>query len=626
MATIPPVIAPMLTTWMERPPAGEFHYEIKLDGYRILAQLDGASSRMYSRNGKDYSDKLPEIIQALRRLRTKGTVLDGEIVVFDKHEVSQFGALQEALALGRSHDIRYVAFDLLFHAGRDLRELSIEERRERLTRLLSKNGSPLLLLSSWVDGDAQQLLKAAEKAGYEGLIGKRAGSAYVSVRSRDWIKLTFAQRQEGVIVGFTAPKGSRTGLGALLLAVRDGSEYRYIGKVGTGFSTVVLDQLARKLRELTADRMPLSAKPPDASQVQWVKPTIVVDVEHAGFTAAGRLRKPVFIGLRADRNSRDIVRREAAPPQSSASTRSTTEKDGAMIEGVRISNADRVIDTHSGATKGELAYYYAAVATWLLPHVAHRPVALMRAPDGVEGETFFQKHAAPRSIPGVRLLPKSLDPGHAPLLAIDSVQALVGTVQMGTVELHSWNAVESNIEKPDRMIFDLDPDPALPFSRVRQAATLVRELLETLGLISFVKTTGGAGLHVVVPLTRRAGWDDVKAFSRSVAIHAAMTLPSIFVAKSGPKNRVRRIFVDYLRNGRGASTAIAYSARARKGMPVSVPISWDELATLKNPKVFTIRSVPERLASIDDDPWAHYATTKQQITKAMRDQLNETHE
>lgn len=310
-----------------------------------------------------------------------------------------------------------------------------------------------------------------------------------------------------------------------------------------------------------------------------------------------------------------IIPREhiSMPPASSSASH--------VVSGITITHGDRVIDAKSGATKRDLAHFYATIAPQILPHLAHRPVALLRAPDGVAGETFFQKHAAARTIPGVRQMDPTLDPGHAPLLAIDDVQALVGAVQMGTIELHTWNARETRIERPDRMIFDLDPDPKLPFPRVRQAASLMRDLLQELGLTAFVKTSGGAGLHVVVPLTPYADWDTVKTFSRMAAEHMARTLPKLFVAKSGEKNRVRRIFVDYLRNGRGSSTVSAFSVRARAGLPVSMPVSWDVLETLEDPRTLHIHSVQDWFARYPDDPWASSRRIRQRLTRSMQERL-----
>lgn len=631
-------LEPMLATWVSRPPVGAYHYEIKLDGYRLLAHVDGRTVSLRTRNAIDYTAKLPELADALRALRVRDTWLDGEIVVFDAQGVSHFSGLQDALARGRSQDIRFVVFDLLMQRGVDVRAMPIEVRRERLSAVLAKAlpRHRAIVPCTWVDGDPAALLDAARAAGYEGLIGKRATSRYVAGRSREWVKLTFEHRQEGIVVGYSAPQGAREGFGALLLAVHDDGMLTSIGRVGTGFSARTLVALAKTLRGLRTNASPLRVRPADARDIQWVRPTLVVDVEHAGFTAAGQLRKAVFVGLRPDRDATDVVRHTPEGAMTTTATkrvgttraRTVRQKaqatDGATagaIAGVAISHGDRVIDTVRGATKRDLAQFYADIAPHILPHLARRPVALLRAPEGVGHATFFQKHGGPREIPGVRQMAKALDPEHAPLLAIDDVHALVGAVQMGTIELHTWNATETSIEKPDRLIFDLDPDPSLPFAQVRRAAIAVHALLDELGLVAFVKTTGGKGLHLVVPLTRHAGWDAVKAFTRQVAVHVARTLPAVFVAKSGAANRSGRIFVDYLRNGRGSSTAAAYSVRARPGLTVSVPISWDALGALRDPASLHIGTVPKWLTKHGDDAWADYSTTRQRITQAMVAQL-----
>ncbi|HXZ07292.1 MAG TPA: DNA ligase D, partial [Paraburkholderia sp.] len=307
----------------------------------------------------------------------------------------------------------------------------------------------------------------------------------------------------------------------------------------------------------------------------------------------------------------------------SASTKSISSKAGAAtVAGVRISHPDRVIDKSTGTHKIDLARYYESVADWMLPHLKDRPVSLVRAPEDIGGELFFQKHSQKLSIPGVEQHP-GLDPGHPPLITIDSVAALIGAAQMGTIELHTWNALVSNIEKPDRMVFDLDPDPSLGWDRMIEAAQLTRSLLDELGLESFCKTSGGKGLHVVVPLARQAGWDEVKAFSQAVAQHMAATLPKHFAAKMGAQNRRKKIFIDYLRNNRGSSTVVAYSARARPGLGVSVPLSWDEVPDTKAGDQWTIANLHERLDSLKTDPWAAYAKTRQRMTAAMKKRLDE---
>ncbi len=379
----------------------------------------------------------------------------------------------------------------------------------------------------------------------------------------------------------------------------------------------------------------------------------MAECNFAEWTSERIVRQASFISLRRDKPAREIGREKPGKPAAEGegtpakasrakqagkigkTTKATVAgeakmkrkqqdaeplKEGERVAGVRISHPARIIDKSIGFEKGDLVRYFERIAPWLLPHVKDRPVALVRAPEGIEGELFFQKHANRLSIPFVTSH-EGLDPGHPPLITLDSAQALIGAAQMGTVELHTWNAVASNIEKPDRIVFDLDPDPALGWERMIEAAQLTRELLTELGLRSWCKTSGGKGLHVVVPLARHAGWDDVKAFAQAAAQHMAATLPDRFSAKMGAQNRRGRIFVDYLRNNRGSSTVAAFSPRARPSMGVSVPIAWDELPDTTGGAQWTVENVHERLQSLGADPWADYAGTKQRITREMRERL-----
>ncbi|MGN6808893.1 MAG: DNA ligase D, partial [Trinickia sp.] len=407
----------------------------------------------------------------------------------------------------------------------------------------------------------------------------------------------------------------------------------------------------KALDERETDEMPFAEMPRERSRtrVHWVKPELVAECNFSEWTSERIVRQASFISLRQDKPADEVAQetprkgdpvrsqtREPSAPslgrkahrgtsgRASAhpsSRRSSTSTDETTVAGVRISHPDRVIDGTSGFRKGDLARYFEWVAPWMLAHLKDRPLALVRAPGGIEGELFFQKHTTSRlEIPHITQH-EGLDPGHPPLLTIGSVEALVGAAQMGTVELHTWNAVASNIEKPDRVVFDLDPDPKLGWDRMIEAALLTRSLLQELGLDSWCKTSGGKGLHVVVPLAKQAGWDDVKAFAQAAAQHMAATLPDRFSAKMGAQNRRGRIFVDYLRNNRGSSTVVAYSPRARAGMGVSVPLAWEEVEQTTGGAQWTVTNLHERLDTLRADPWADYAKTRQRITREMRDRL-----
>jgi bifunctional non-homologous end joining protein LigD len=579
---LPQFFEPQLATLVSTPPPGsEWLYELKLDGYRLLTRVDGKAVRCYTRSGQDWSERLPAIVAAVRALQLPSCWLDGELVALDEQGVPHFQLLQNAFERHGAADMRYIVFDLPFHDGQDLRGLGLGKRRERLQELLGDKPRGAVQFSATLEGDPRRLLAGARAAGFEGLIGKRVDAPYRSGRSRDWIKLKTGLRQEFVIGGFTEPQGSRAGLGSLLLGVHDGP-----ARVGTGRLAVP----------------------------HWTRPQLVAEVAFAGWTAGGNVRQAVFHGLRDDKPARQIVR-EAAPKTPPAPARHPTA--ASPVRGLRITHPERVIDKDSGITKGELVAYYAAVAPLLLPQLAHRPVALLRAPDGVAGGKFFQKHAEARTLPQLDRLPPSLDPGHAPLLTISSKAALLSAAQMNVVELHTWNATTEAIERPDRIVFDLDPGKGVEWRQIKEAAQLLHATLEELELRSFLKSSGGKGLHVVVPLRPDLAWEPVKAFAKQLVEHMAEVVPQRFVAKSGPRNRIGRVFVDYLRNGRGATTAAAWSARARPSLGISVPLEWDELAELDALPAWTVANHADRLA-VGNAPWKNYERSRQGLKAAIR--------
>lgn len=624
-STMPDALSPQLATLVEAPPAGDWIYEIKYDGYRIMARIKDGEVTLFSRNGHDWTARLAPQAKALDKLGLGDSWLDGEAVVLDEHGMPDFQALQNAFDEARSGDILYFLFDAPWLDGVDQRELPIEQRRQALQGKLPKRKGPLRFSEAF-EADHQSVLGSACSLGLEGVIGKRAGSPYRSSRSADWIKLKCRQRQEFVVVGFSKPQGSRSGFGALLLAVNEANGLRYAGRVGTGFNEALLGSLHKRMKALGRDASPLHKQPSAAQRrgVQWIEPQLVVEVAFAGWTGEGLVRQGAFVGERSDKPAEQIVKERPAPAKAvekGASAKKTASKGSArkgreQIGEVSVSHPERVIDDQSGTTKAQLARFYAEIADWLIPEVRNRPVSLLRAPGGVGGEQFFQKHAERLDIPNIRHLDAELDPGHDRLMTIDSVPALVGAVQMGTIELHTWNAAYASIERPDRLILDLDPDPALPWRAVLEATRLSLSVLDELGLQTFVKTSGGAGMHLVVPLARHVDWDTLKAFGKAISQFMANELPDRFSARMGPKNRIGKVYLDYLRNGRGASTVAAYSVRARPGLPVSVPISREELGQLRDSKQWHIGNLQRRLEKLEDDPWAGYAN-RQRITAAM---------
>ena len=646
-AKLPELIKPELATLVEKAPDGEWSYEIKFDGYRIMARIDHGQVKLFTRNGHDWTHKLPAQAKALTDLDLESAWLDGEMVVANEQGVPDFQALQNAFEEGSSGNILYYLFDMPYLNGVDLREVPVEERRVALATVLRTHEDPLLRFSDSFGEAPDALLTSACQMQMEGLIGKRLGSPYVSRRSGDWIKLKCKHRQEFVVVGYTDPKGSRSAFGALLLGLhdRDSGKLRYAGKVGTGFNETTLKSIYAQLLPLKAKKASV-ANPPsgfDAKGVHWLKPVLLAEIAFAEMTKDGSVRHAVFHGLRDDKPAKDITEERPAVVKKSAASAPAAEKSatrkpsakkpagkkaaaeqaspapsqaGLAAGKVRITHPDRVIDASSGTTKMQLAEYYARVAEFILPELKDRPVALVRAPDGIAGELFFQKNAERLAIPGITTLDKDIT--GQPVMMINNAEALIGAVQMSTVELHTWNATSDKLDKPDRFILDLDPDPALPWKSMVEATQLTLSVLDELGLKAFLKTSGGKGIHVVVPLTRKLGWDEVKEFSHAIVSHMAKLLPERFSAVSGPKNRVGRIFIDYLRNGLGATPICAYAVRTREGLPVSVPIFREEVGELKGGNQWNVHNVHERLAEVGHEPWADLKKTRQTITADMR--------
>ncbi|MEJ8815024.1 DNA ligase D [Variovorax ureilyticus] len=615
--SLPDMLAPQLATLASEPPprADEWLYELKFDGYRLLARIDEKGRvQCITRNGHDWTSKLPALAKALANLRVRSTWLDGEIVVDNEHGAPDFQALQNAFDRGSTSSIVYWLFDVPFLDGRDLRSVPVEQRRDLLASLLASDPDPLLRFSESFDASPRDLLASSARIGFEGIIGKRRGSVYVSRRSPDWIKLKNQRRQEFVIGGYTAPKGSRSGFGSLLLGVYDDEgALQYCGNVGTGFDAGRLADIKARLDKVRSDECPF-AKRPAGVKAQWVEPQLVCEVSFGEWTDDGRIRHSVFQGLRTDKPAREIRRETVSAPEADPAK---PARQGAVASKQRVTHADRVIDAESGVTKGELVAYYEQVSELILPHLKGRPVSLVRAPEGVGGELFFQKHAKKTELPGVKRLDASLDRDHDPLLQIDTERGLLSAAQMNVIELHTWNATSNSIDKPDRMTFDLDPGEGVQWAQMQEATLLVHAILTELGLVPFLKTSGGKGMHVIVPVRRQYDWDTVKGFSQAVVQHLARVIPDRFVAKSGPRNRVGKIFVDYLRNGFGATTVAAWSARSRPGLGVSVPVAWDELPGLTSASQWNVRNIGRRLPA-GNTPWDPIARSAKALGPAMR--------
>jgi bifunctional non-homologous end joining protein LigD len=683
-AALPRRIEPQLATLAAAAPEGdEWINEIKYDGYRVLCEVDGGRAKLTTRHGKNWSDRFRPIGAAAAALPVRSALLDGEVVVLEKDGTTSFQALQNALAEGRGRDLVYFAFDLLYLDGYDLRPAPLAARKQALETVLAAAGGGPLRWSDHVQGGGKAFHRQACSFALEGIVAKRADLPYHPGRSRDWVKVKCLQRQEMVIGGFTDPEGSRTGLGALLVGVYEGGELRFSGKVGTGFTGKTLDQLRRRLDAIER-RSPPFANPPRGAAARgahWVEPKLVAEVAFAQWTRDGNLRHPTFQGLREDKDPREVVREvpanppddsKAAPkaaPKAASQTAAKTASKGTStsaapkarrrsrggstavhartspvparrlsakaaapakaagkqpaetVAGVRLSHPDKVLYPGHGITKRDLALYYERIGDWILPHLRDRPLTLVRCPAGQGGDCFYQKHLTEQFPPSI--LRVELEEGGKMVTygALDSPAGLVALVQMGALELHIWGSHRDRVERPDYLVFDLDPDEGLDWARVVAGARLVHDLLAELGLRTFLKTTGGKGLHVVLPLARRHDWDEVKAFTRALAEKIAAADPQHYTSHLPKAQRKGRIFIDYLRNQRGATSIAAFSSRSRPGAPVSTPLDWEELDSDVRGNTYTVETLPRRLENLTADPWQGFNEVRQWITPAIRKQV-----
>ena len=625
-AALPARIEPQLATLAAAPPAGDWVIETKFDGYRLMARIENGKAKLITRNGHDWTKKMPALAAAIEALGVDSTWLDGEIVVMSEAGVPDFNALQNAIDSVAGEEIDYFVFDLPFHAGRDLRKVPLRARRALLREIVEAHALDRVRLSQSFEAAPAQMLEAARQMGLEGIILKRGDAPYVSGRTETWLKLKCHARQELVICGFTDRANARGEVGSLLLGYHDGGELKYAGNVGTGWNAKTGRDLHARLLKLEVAE-PLfdaeSLKPGrwsrrTAGGERWVRPELVAEVSFAEWTPDGHVRQAVFQGLRLDKPASSVTREVARVPPVASSPPGVAPASAARAgSSIKVTNPERVIDPSTGLTKLALVRYYESIAEQILPHLVDRPVSLVRAPEGITGELFFQKHPETR-MPGLRVLDKALWPGHSALLAVDTADALVSAAQMNTVEFHTWNSTAKRIDQPDRVVFDLDPGEGVSWGHVQEAALLVHALLQELQLEGWLKTSGGKGLHVVVPLLPKLGYDAVKGFSQAIVQHLAKTIPQRFVAKSGGANRVGRIFVDYLRNGHGQTTATAFSARSRPGLGVSMPVAWEQLRELKGGAQWSIATAREYLSFQTTDPWAGYWQAKQTLAAGMK--------
>lgn len=612
--------APQLAKLGDTPPKGGLWvHELKWDGYRILATILEGKVRLWSRNAIEWTSKLPEIVSALEALGLDSAALDGELIA--AHGTRQaFNLLQATLSGDAQGYLTLALFDLLHIDGVDIHASALSERKQLLQALLTEP-PPHLSFSSHIEADGAQAFELAAQQGFEGIISKRADRPYHHGRSDDWRKTKSLASDEFAVVGFTAPKGSRSGFGSLLLATPDDDHgWRYVGKVGSGFSEALISEITKSF-DRPAKSKPSVFVPPhetDLRTAKWFSPGQVVEVNFRGIGMNGLLRQPSLKSVRPDTSPDDLGNSDSMPMKTASKTKKKTTPDDARtgpreVRGFHLSSPTRVVFPDTGTTKSDVAGFYQAVMEWLLPEIIDRPLSIIRCTQGVGRPCFFQKHhtAGLDHVDTVKLKEES---GHqADYLVVRDARAVMELVQFNALEFHPWG---SNAETPDlanRLVFDLDPGPNVVWSEVVNAARRIRELLVALGLASFVRTSGGKGLHVVVPLQPGNGWDVVKPFARSFAETMVAMEPLKFVATASKKFRKGKIFIDYLRNGRGATSVASFSLRARPGAPVAMPVRWDELGKIKSGDAYDIDNSIRRMKALKQHPWHGIEDVKQDL-------------
>jgi bifunctional non-homologous end joining protein LigD len=608
-----------LARLVKEPPEGsEWLHEMKYDGYRIGCRIVDGAVRLISRNGHDWTAAYPEIVEAIGALRLRAALLDGEVAMLLPDGRTSFQALQNASRSGARGSLVYFVFDLLHLAGETLIRRPLIERKSELAKLLGNRADRgRIRYSEHVQGGGRRTFEHACRLRFEGIVSKRADAAYQSGRTDVWLKTKCILRQEFVIGGFTDPEGSRQGIGALLVGHYAAGRLNFAGKVGTGFTVAIARDLRKRLEAIATKNCPFDRRPAGrlGSDAHWVKPRLVAEVVFTEWTEEGKIRHPSFQGLRKDKKAAEVVREEPSSLPATRAKKKPTERP--EVAGVAISHPDRTLYPQTTITKRRLAEYYERVGEWMVPHVTGRPLTLVRCPDGLSGECFYMKHSKVWAPPALRRVKIKEKTKVGDYLIADNVAGLVSLVQMGVLEIHTWNSTFEHVELPDRIVFDLDPGAKVAWSDVIAAARLVRTLLDRIHLASFAKTTGGRGLHVVVPLAPKADWPACLEFARRFAELIEERDPARYTTAFAKAGRERKILIDYLRNNRTNTSIAAYSTRAREGAPVSVPIRWAEVKESLDPSRFTIATVEQRLSRLRKDPWADYWTTRQTLPSAL---------
>ena len=603
---LPVFIEPSLASLADTVPASDkWIHEIKYDGYRTQARHDGAKLQLLTRKGLDWTKRFPSVEKAILKLGLSSAWIDGEIVVEDAGGISSFAQLQADLSAGRQDRFLYYVFDILYCEGADLRAVPLLDRKKLLQEIVAGGPTPSVIrFAEHIAEHGQTMFEHACRLGLEGIVSKRRDLPYRAGRGDHWLKRKCVNSQELVIVGYVPSTTSKRSVGSIALGYYEGERLHYAGRAGTGFSAAGATRLATELEKQKGPKPAFAAPLAKEAEkgVRWVEPVFVAEIEFRGWTADGLVRQASFKGLREDKPPAEVRREsDVARPAPAKAAKSA---------GMHLTHPERVLWEGQGVTKQGLAEFYAEIADWILPHVAGRPLSLVRCPMGIGNKCFFAKHPWG----GIDKAIKLIDLGKSEaLLVIEDLDGLLALVQAGTVELHPWGSLATDAERPDRLIFDLDPGDGVPWAMTIEAANEVRQRLRDIGLVSFVKTSGGKGLHVVLPLTPDADWKRGKAFAKQVADGMAADAPKRYVAGMAKSIRQGRIFVDYLRNGRGSTAIAAYSTRARDGAAVSTPLEWAELSESIKADHFTVENLRRRLDYLGRDPWAEMAKLRQRL-------------
>jgi bifunctional non-homologous end joining protein LigD len=583
-------IKPQLATLSAGTPnTDDWLHEVKYDGYRIIAVIKNNSVKLYTRNQHDWTDKFPKIAKSLEKL--PDCILDGELIALH-NGISDFELLQNEISNSKSKNIYYKIFDIMYYRNDSMLEIPLIERKEKLASIFKKFKSKYSAPTEYIIGQGEKVFKNACKLGLEGIISKQLDSVYQQKRTQTWLKSKCVHEQEFVIAGYTQPKGAREHFGSLILGYYKNKQLIYCGHVGTGFTEKKLTDIFAKMKKIVQDKSPFKQTPHEIKNedVTWIKPKLVANIRYIEQTRKGILRAPSFLGLRLDKTAKQVT--QEVP--------------------ITLTHPKTVLKTTGRVTKEQMAEYYGEISQYILPHLKNRPLSLLRCP-ATGTKCFFQKNITTKDLASLNkiIIQKAGKKIH--YVCANKKSDLIHLAQAGALELHPWGSKKDAVEKPDRIVFDLDPGQRVEWSQVIKGAFYLRKFLQQLGLKSFVKTSGGKGLHIVIPILRKYTWPDIKLFSQTVALAMAKEYPDLFTAKMGETNRQGKIFIDYLRNVRGATAVAAYSLRAHIDAPISTPVSWDELKKIKSSAQFNIFNIKQRLAKLKSDPWAGFFTTRQSL-------------